>query len=376
MQVNLARATLKYEWKRYLAAIAALAFAGLSMLIQVGLLFGEFATYTTVVSRSPAPIWVTAPDAQSYDLSEAVPSRFEGRFWIHPDVTQVETLTHGYGDWIATDGTYFNVYMYGLDTHENSLSLMEGFSPAILRALREPNTVAVDRLDAEKLGAKVGEYTEINKKKVRVIGLVDGFRTSWGAYAFVSQLTMRLLMGDKSDKNPPYFLIGLRPGADAKKVRDQLMPRDLNPGFMVWTREDLSEASKWYWLNQSGSGASFAFSGFLSFLVGLGITSQTLRSASLANMREYAALRALGVGVNKLRLVVLEQSFWVGIIGIIICYALTVAMTLVGKNFGVALLYPSWAIVLTSLFILFIALASGVLSLRALYKSEPMELLR
>jgi putative ABC transport system permease protein len=236
--------------------------------------------------------------------------------------------------------------------------------------------VAVDRLDAKKLGAVVGEYTEINKKKVRVIGFVDGFRTSWGAYAFVSQLTMRLLMGEDSDKNPPYFLISIRPGADAKKVRDQLMPHDLNPGFMVWTREDLSEASKWYWLNQSGSGASFAFSGLLSFLVGLGITSQTLRSAILANMREYAALRALGVGVNKLRLVVLEQSFWVGIIGIVICYTLTIVMTLIGRHFGVALLYPWWAVALTSVFILFIALASGVLSLRALYKSEPTELLR
>lgn len=376
MRVNLARETLKYEWKRYLAAVAALAFAGLSMIIQVGLLFGEFATYTTVVSRSPAPIWVTAPDAQSYDLSQAIPDRFEGRFWIHPDVIQVQRLTSGSGDWIAANGTYFNVYMYGLDTHENSLSLMEGFSPSILRALREPNTVAVDRLDAEKLGAKVGEYTEINKKKVRIIGLVDGFRTNYGAYAFVSQQTMRLLMGQTNDINPPYFLIGLRPGVDAKRVRDQLTPHDLNPGFTVWTREELSEVSKYYWLNQSGAGASFAFSGFLSFLVGLGITSQTLRSAILSNLREYAALRALGVGVNKLRLVVVEQSFWVGVVGIIVCYVLTLLMTVLGRSVGVALLYPWWAVVLTTIFILAIALISGVLSLRTLYKSEPTELLR
>jgi putative ABC transport system permease protein len=187
---------------------------------------------------------------------------------------------------------------------------------------------------------------------------------------------MRLLMGAQSGDNPPYFLIGLRAGANAKKVRDQLTPHDLNPGFTVWTREDLSEASKWYWLNQSGAGASFAFSGFLAFLVGLGITSQTLRSAILSNMREYAALRALGVGVNKLRLVVLEQSFWVGVIGITLCYALTIVMTILGKHFGVALLYPWSAVVLTSIFVLFIALVSGVLSLRALYKSEPTELLR
>jgi putative ABC transport system permease protein len=233
----------------------------------------------------------------------------------------------------------------------------------------------VDRLDAQKLGAKLGEYTEINKKKVKIVGFVDGFRTNYGAYIFCSQLTLRALTGD-DDENPPYFLIDLKKGANAEKVRDELVPPDLTPGYRVWTREELALASQYYWINQSGTGASFAFSGFLAFLVGLGITSQTLRSAILANVREYAALRALGVGMNKLRKVVFEESCWVGLVGIGACYVFTFLMSMVGKSLGVALLYPWWAVLLTSVFVFIIAVVSGVLSLGTLYKSQPTELLR
>lgn len=376
MSVSLARSTLKYEWKRYLAAVAALAFSGLLMLIQVGLLFGMFATFTTVVSRSPAPLWVTAPNVQSFDMSFTVPDRYIGRFLVHPDVTDVQILTTGFGEWLSASGTKMNVSMYGLNTKPNSLTLMKGFAPAVLAALAEPNTVVVDRADAAKLGAKIGGFAEINKKRMRIVGFVDGFRTTYGAYAFVSQPTMRLISGETTETNPPYFLIGLRQGADASKVCAQLTPRDINPGYSIWTREELTKISEYYWIGQSGSGASFAFSGLIAFLVGIGITSQTLRAAILANMREYAALRALGIGVDKLRKVVVEQSFWVGITGVIACYFFTILLSLAGHYFGVALSYPWWTIVITSVFVLFIALASGMLSLKSLYKSEPAELLR
>lgn len=376
MSVSLARTTLKYEWKRYLAAVAALAFSGLLMLIQVGLLFGMFATFTTAVSRSPAPLWVTAPNVQSFDMSFSVPDRFVGRFWVHPDVTDVQILTTGNGEWLAENGTKMNVSMYGLNTSPHSLSLMKGFDPSVLAALAEPNTVVVDRADIKKLDAKINGFAEINKKRLRIVGFVDGFRSTYGAYAFVSQPTMRLISGETTENNPPYFLIGLRQGADPIKVCAQLTPHDINPGYSIWTREELTEASIYYWIGESGSGASFAFSGLIAFLVGIGITSQTLRAAILANMREYAALRALGVGFDKLRSVVVEQAFWVGITGIIACYGLTIILSLVGYYFGVSFSYPWWTIVLTSIFVLLIALASGAFSLHALYKSEPAELLR
>jgi len=71
-----------------------------------------------------------------------------------------------------------------------------------------------------------------------------------------------------------------------------------------------------YWLTTSGVGVGFVFSSVLGLVVGITITSQVLLAAILASVREYAALRALGVPVRKLGAVVLEQASWVGACGI------------------------------------------------------------
>jgi putative ABC transport system permease protein len=57
------------------------------------------------------------------------------------------------------------------------------------------------------------------------------------------------------------------------------------------------------------------FSAFLGLLIGVVITWQTLRGAIMANIKEFAALRALGVSMGDLRNIVMELGFWVGIVG-------------------------------------------------------------
>ncbi len=63
-------------------------------------------------------------------------------------------------------------------------------------------------------------------------------------------------------------------------------------------------------------GLLLGFSIFLAVLIGIGVTSQTLRGAILSNIREFASLRALGISMGSLRLIVMELSFWVGVAGL------------------------------------------------------------
>ena len=60
-------------------------------------------------------------------------------------------------------------------------------------------------------------------------------------------------------------------------------------------------------------GIFLGFSLFLGLLIGIGITSQTLRGAILASIKEFASLRALGVSMGSLSKIVLELSLWVGV---------------------------------------------------------------
>jgi putative ABC transport system permease protein len=123
-------------------------------------------------------------------------------------------------------------------------------------------------------------------------------------------------------------------------------------------------------------GIFLGFSVFLGFLIGIGITSQTLRGAILANIKELASLRALGVSMGSLRMLVLELSFWVGVVGLAFTGLFTWLVTLLGQNMGMPMGYPLPWIVGVGILLLVISIGSGLLSLGVLKKSQPADLLR
>jgi putative ABC transport system permease protein len=108
----------------------------------------------------------------------------------------------------------------------------------------------------------------------------------------------------------------------------------------------------------------------------VGITSQTLRGAVLANIKEFASLRALGVSMGSLRRVVVELSFWVGVAGLMMTAVLVWGVTQLANAGGVPMYYPLINIILVAILLLAIAIGSGMMALGVLKKSQPADLLR
>src|SRR5207302_9895393 len=103
-------------------------------------------------------------------------------------------------------------------------------------------------------------------------------------------------------------------------------------------------------------GVFLGFSVFLGFLIGVGITSQTLRGAVLANIKELASLRALGVSMGSLRKLVLELSFWVGCVGLAFTGLFTWLVSLLGAKAGVPMGFPVFWIVSVGILLLVISI--------------------
>ena len=93
-------------------------------------------------------------------------------------------------------------------------------------------------------------------------------------------------------------------------------------------------------------------------------------------IREYATLRALGVAQSSLRAVVIEQSFWIGVAGLVITGVLTWLIQMAAHYAYVAIRFPHWSLALTGALTLIIAIGSGLLALRALGRADPAALLR
>ena len=129
--------------------------------------------------------------------------------------------------------------------------------------------MVVDRSEAGKLGARIGDRIEIDGHRLRLIGLSEGLRSIGSTYVFLSQQTLRSLVEREADasETTSFVLAALRPGADADLAAaqlNQLLPVNV---AHAWTRQQLSSASQRWWLLESGVGAGFLFSTALGLLI-------------------------------------------------------------------------------------------------------------
>ncbi len=380
--MSLALSTLLYEWRRYMAAIVALAFSGLLVLAQVGMFMGIGKAFTAPIDRARADVMVLAPGATGLFNGgpSGVPRRVMPMVNSHPDVVSVADLDGSWGRWqniVEGDGPRKSegVQVSAIDAVPGAVTVPTDYSPALIEALRQPFGVAVDETSLNRLGVKLGDKAIYNGKTVRVVAVTRGYPNMMNAGIVVSRDTLRMLGEASNGERVGPLMVGLRPGATPEVVAAQL-----NAGargqYKAWTRPELAKAGEAAMLQESFIVIMLGFSLFLGILIGVSITWQTLRGAIMANIKEFASLRALGVSMGSLRGIVMELSFWVGVVGILASGVLTWGVSLLARSFGMTMAFPIPMVAGVCIMLLVIALASGFLSLGVLKKSQPADLLR
>jgi putative ABC transport system permease protein len=267
------------------------------------------------------------------------------------------------------------VQTLGVDPTPGALTLPTDYSPDVIQALQEPYAIALDETALARLGVKLGDKASLNGKTIKIGAVLHGYPNMMTPTLVGSRQTLRLLsMQPRADRSGP-LMVRIADPAQADLVRDQLNASSRGQ-YRAWTRAELAEANQASMFKEQIIGVMLGFSVFLGLLIGIGITSQTLRGAILANIKEFASLRALGVSMGSLRRIVIELSLWVGVVGLGATALLTAGVTLLAAKGGVPMFYSPTTIVYVVVLLLLISVLSGVLSLGILKKSQPADLLR
>jgi putative ABC transport system permease protein len=191
----------------------------------------------------------------------------------------------------------------------------------------------------------------------------------------VSRDTLRLLGLSNSGQRVGPLMIKIADPERAVIVRDQLNAA-LKGKARAWTRAELAEANGAAMLKEQIIGVILGFSVFLGLVIGIAITSQTLRGAILASIKEFASLRALGVSMGSLRVIIIELAFWVGIAGLVATAGLCAAVAALAGMAGVPMAFQPNITAMVAALLLVISMLSGLMALGVLKKSQPADLLR
>jgi putative ABC transport system permease protein len=111
-------------------------------------------------------------------------------------------------------------------------------------------------------------------------------------------------------------------------------------------------------------------------MVGAVVTIQTLYGATMASMREYATLLALGIPRWRLGVTVVTQAFWIGVLGIILSWPVVFLLAEAAGLLGVKPQLPIWLLGGAAVVTLIMAIGAGSFALRAIKRIEPVNLLR
>jgi putative ABC transport system permease protein len=386
-----------------MAAVVALAFSGLLVLAQVGIFVGIGKGFTAQIDRARADIMVLGPGAKAlFGGPSGLPRRMIPLVYTHPEVLQVAPLdgsggrfqnilspedqakadarakqaAKGGGPKAGGDGRkseFVNVTV--IDAIPGFVTVPTDYTDSMIEALRRPYSVAVDQTALKRLGVKKGDKALYNGKTITIGVVTTGYPNIIQPTLVMSRDTLRMLGEADTGQRVGPLMVQIRDPSRAEIVAAQLNKKG-DGKFRAWTRQELADANSGAMLEDQIIGIILGFSAFLGLLIGVVITWQTLRGAIMANIKEFASLRALGVSIGDLRNIVMELSFWVGIVGVLASALLTWLVSLAATAGGVPMSFPPMLVAVVAVFLIIIAMLSGFLSLGVLKNSQPADLLR
>ena len=374
MAHRLAWRNITRDHVRLIIAITGVAFAVLLMTVQLGLLIGFAATSSSLIDRTNADLWIVPRGARDVDQAGQILERQKFIARELPGVTSVESAIVGFTTWKRPDGGTQSVIVVGTDPQSQMLQPWN-FIAGSAEDLRRADGIVIDQLYAASLGvSRVGQTVEILGHRARVVGITSGIRTfTQSPYVFSSLENARTFTGVPEGWTT-YLLVRARKGADFGTIRAALA--SALPSTDVWTSRAFSWRTREYWLITTGAGAALLVAAILGLVVGLVIVAQTLYSATVERLHEYATIRAIGANRSYLTRIILHQSLIGGVLGYVAGTGLALLFAWFARNSSAALVAPGQLMLGLAVVTLAMCIGASLISIRKVWNVDAASLFR
>lgn len=369
---------------KYVAMIVGITFAALIMTQQPSIFLGLISrTYSYVGELSLPDIWVMDPTVDFVEESKPLRDTelqrvrgVEGVAWAVPLFKGLLTV-------LLPDGQRKIIDVSGVDDAtligapkimlKGSIADLRRDDGIIIDSNAASERYSITDVTGKKRPLDVGDVMEINDQRAVVVGIAKMERTfTTQPLAFTTySRAMRYAPGQR--RLMTYILVKAQPGADIAAITRRIHEQT---GLTAYGKEEFKVVNRTYWMKNTGIPINFGISVFLGFLVGAAIAGQTFHSFVRESLKQFAALKAMGVrNVTLVRMVMLQAAV-VGVIGYGIGVGLSALFGTAVAGSVLAFYMPWQLLIFSGLGVLFIVMLAALLSLRSVIKLDPATVFR
>jgi putative ABC transport system permease protein len=214
--------------------------------------------------------------------------------------------------------------------------------------------IVIDERTADQLGLRVGSSVGVFGTDMRVVGLAGGAASVLTGLSFVDYGTFGRAAGTPGIAS--YVLVWPRGGDAGEAAR--VLERDHR--LTVQTREQFSGNERQV-ISDMSTGLIRGML-MIGIVVGLAVAAVSIYTATVARLREYAVLKAIGMSNRSLYSLVSQQSLLTVLGGLALAVVLVVLLAV-----GVPLLEPSVNVALSTGSIARTAAAAALIALLAAF---------
>jgi putative ABC transport system permease protein len=359
---------------RLVIAVVGVAFAVLLMTVQLGLLIGFATISSSLIDKAQADIWIVPRGAKDVDQAGYLIERQKYRALGVSGVDAAQSLIVRFTEWKRPDGGTESVIVVGIDPVKPVLQPWN-FIEGSVDDLRITDGVVIDELYSQKLGvSKIGQTVEIVGHRARIVGITSQIRTfTQSPYVFANLNNARVWTG-LPDERTTYLLVRAQQGANLTALRNALQA--VLPASDVYTAREFSWRTRIYWLITTGVGAALLIAAVLGVIVGMVIVSQTLYSATMERLQEYATIRAMGATNRYLQTIVLRQSLVSGTLGYVIGTTIAVIVAWMSRGSSATLMLSYPLIVILGAVTLAMCVGASLISIRKVLRVDTASVFR
>jgi putative ABC transport system permease protein len=314
--VPVGRRFLFTERRRATLTVLGVAASLLLVLLLGGIFAGAVERVTFYIRTSAAAVFVSQSGVKTMHMSaSALPTETVTRLGSVPGVAWAAPIGLASGSVAGPRGRQLT-YLIGYDTtgaHGGPSSLTAGRTPRAGEAV-------LDEQAADTLGVRLGDTVTVLGARLRVVGLAAGGSSITNTTVFTTAADFARIRGGAPLS---YVLVGAQrdvaPDVLARRVRATL------PDTTVQTREQFTASEARIVTDMSAN--LLRLMSTIGLLIALAVIALGLMTATLARLRDFAVLKALGAGTARLAVTVAVQVLWTVALAVVVAAALGQLLT-------------------------------------------------